>query len=130
MSLPEEMYADLKDQLPALQEALSEGLAWGTDLAYRYVQYDMLIHIIILAIWLLVLITTLVSVPIVLKRLKAWNATIDTYDKGAPYLCLIPYFFVVLGLVLTHPTRIVGVIIKDIFIPEVRIVELLSQLIN
>lgn len=133
MSLPEEMYADLKAQLPALTEAIKSGAEWGTDLAHRFILYDIFIQVLACVILLGLIGLTTFFTKKIHKWLKKGHEDANSLDKvdwtaGKIFVLglIIPFIYIFLGVGLWHPLI---TIIKDIFIPEIRILEILSDLI-
>ena len=120
MKVTEEMYADLKSQLPELQEALREGLAWGTDLATRYIQYDIAVHIGWLLVWL-----GFSSFALYWNiRFFKWGKKNDAEAVTTSLFTFGLIAFIFLAFFATNT----GIILKGIFVPEVRIVELISKI--
>jgi hypothetical protein len=93
-------------------------MSYGTDLAGRYIAYDMAIAICWAVVGLAFILYTIFTV-------KKWYKI--TLDKNEPYL-FIPIITGTVGFTLFP--FMVGIILKDIFIPEIRIVELLTALIT
>ena len=117
--MPDQMYLDLKDQLPALKEALLAGAKWGSEIAGRYIQYDIACNII----WILLAIIMLYVAIKLKEHAKRW------YDKEYNPM---GYVGMVLLSVCSPLIFFLSIftIVKDIFIPEIRILEMLSNLIN
>lgn len=123
MSLPQEVYADLKAQLPALTKAIKEGAEWGTDLAHRFIIYDLVLNGLLFVICGGLLFWFLWNV----KRWNRWIIDNSSTDN--------PVFFLWFTYLLTIPCanylfKAFEIIVRDIFIPEVRILEILRGLIN
>lgn len=127
MTLTEQMYSDLQSQLPALQEALKTGAEWGSDLAGRYIVYDIAYNIFEIFAFCLIM--------YILYR--AWKHFGKRYkDDDCDELAYVGLMFVsaisILIGVLSFMVIFCNIeeIFKDIFIPEIRIIELLSTLIQ
>jgi len=121
MELSEQIYTDLTERLPQLKEALVEGAQWGTELAGRYIWYDIAIHIMYVCIEVAVIALAVFAFRKCLKK-----AT--DYESGW-YFWAAMSIFVFVVMVCCAATDF-AIILKDIFIPEIRIMELLSNLIT
>jgi len=125
MNLTENMYADIKAQLPALQEALKQGIKWGNDIAIRYIHYDLVIHIMYLSIGGGIL---FYIIYFLIKTIRK-EFHKDSPDEDIYYPLVM--MLVIVGIVEIIFTSInLEIVLKDIFIPEIRIIELLSNLIK
>ena len=124
------MYADLKAQLPSLIEAIKVGAEYGGDLAHRFILFDIWSN----ALWLGVLLAS--STLSFFVTYKAWVKSEWRLNNDPANLHAVIFIFGVLalGLLLIIDLIVIPVninaILKGIFIPEIRIVELLSSLIN
>lgn len=129
------MYADLKAQLPALTEAIKQGAEWGTDLAHRFVSYDIVVH----ALGAIGFATPIVITAWYLKRMCLYFLRKNDEAKASErfytgdwmiglvvVVIIIAVAFVLLALGFAGN---LNVIMKDIFIPEIRILELLNNLL-
>lgn len=125
MTLPETIYSDLKAQLPALTEAIKQGAEWGTDLAHRFIVYDMVKH----GIWVAFTVVGAVVLSILICKAIKRIALVEDYDdKFDLYIFLgLVLFFLVPFLVIVMVVN-TSIILKDLFVPEIRIGEILSEL--
>lgn len=114
--LSEQMYNDLKDQLPAIQEAFSQGLQYGGELFHRFQMYHIVINAIYTTLLLAFVITgTIFSVKMIKKGIEK---KIDDWFVGGIVLVSVT-------LILLMPlTLVVSVLIKAIFIPELLLIDL------
>lgn len=125
MQLPEQIYTDLKSQLPTLIEALKTGAEYGGELAHRFIVYDIVyrcIDMVLAGIWIFL------TYKAFQWAYKNWKGTI--YDNDL--VVFAGAGLILLGLLVLIP--IVGIdtdlanITKDIFIPELRIIEMIQGL--
>lgn len=68
--LPEQIYSDLKSQLPSLIDALKQGVEYGGELFHRFILFDIVknvIEIIVLAI------VSIILVKLCLKGIRQWE---------------------------------------------------------
>ena len=130
MTLPETIYTDLKDQLPALTEALKTGAEWGTDLAHRFIVYDIWVNALQIGATLCIL-TPMIALSFwLLKKRAGWEKEANQYDKHMPTVIVVAVVFILALLALFISSDIslaTKNIIKDIFIPELRIIEVLQD---
>jgi hypothetical protein len=117
MNLPEQMYADLQAQLPALQEALATGTTYATELGGRIIDYDIAMN----SLWILLI--SLFIYPAFRLTKGLWKLAKEDSSEDlffialfiwVPFLCALP---------------LVGNIARGIFVPEWRLIEILSKLI-
>ncbi len=120
MDLPEQIYQDLQNSLPQLQEAIKTGTVYATELGHKIIQWDIAKNITMIIILLFVGII----VGFLIKRV--WKAVkTDTDMKGfllflgGGELIIIIIFFCSLFA-----------IIEAVFVPELRIVEILQNLLS
>ena len=128
MTLPETIYSDLKAQIPALTEALKEGASWGTDLAHRFIVYDIWVNAVSGALALLAILGLICLSVWLFKKHKGWE---EEWGDGngdlIVVLSMIAIVIVTAALCFEEiPTRASN-IIKDLYIPEVRIIEVLQD---
>lgn len=122
MTLPETIYTDLKAQLPALTEAIKQGAEWGTDLAHRFIVYDIWVHGIWIAFAILLLVIAAACVWRVIKHT-------DSNKEALQGLCVLAMIFLpIIALMILGAN--VPIIAKDLIVPEIRIAEILSELSN
>lgn len=127
MELPEQIYQDLKNALPALEEALKTGVSYGGDLAHRFIMYDIAInifHIILLAI--LFNISLYFSILTIKKILSEESPSDGLW--GATIVATLCSFFLGASFLATFSIGIQA-IMKDIYIPEIRIMEVVRDLL-
>jgi len=119
MNLPQEMYTDIKEMLPQLQEALQTGTAYATDLGHRIIQYDIWNNIFCIVVF--GILPTLIAFYLIKLRKKINDIEFD-------FLYIISgCLFVISIAVILISTKM---IIQGVFIPEIRIIEILSNLIK
>jgi len=128
MELPQQMYADFQAQLPQLKEAFATGATYATDLGQRVIKYDIAVNIG----WLLFVIgvSTIIAVMLyktkkaINKKAKIHNMDMD--DENIEWWS-VAFLFTVLSVELN--TMFIQFIIKGIFVPEWRLIEILSKLV-
>lgn len=125
----EQIYNDFTTKLlPQIQQGLTITKDYFFDLFGRYVKYLIVIDSINLAIGI-----TLVSVALIII-LKSKNKIIEEYKKdwlirsdfvavAVPIVCVSSFLF---GIIITFIN--LSNLIKDIYIPEVRIMDEISNL--
>ena len=129
-TLPETIYTDLKSQIPALTEALKEGASWGTDLAHRFIVYDIWVNAISGALALLVILGLVGLSVWLLKKRKGWEAEAEPWNKDGVTMGImlaVPTLLIIIIFLTLETSDAISNIIKDIFIPELRIIEVLQD---
>lgn len=127
MNLPEQMYTDLKSQLPALTDALKAGVEYGGELFHRFIQFDIWMHVFDSV---LIFILTVLSITIFYQMYKRSEWGYDGPQNFAAWAsigfgCVATFLSIVFPIILFENTQI---ILKDIFVPELRVIEILSDL--
>lgn len=120
------MYQDLKDQIPALVDALKTGVEYGGDLAHRFIMYDLLSN---LGLWLFGGILIFASLRLCRKFKVAADKDHSDFNEGME----VVFFVATAGLSLTFVIMtpfLINLVVKDIYIPEVRIIEVLNDLLT
>ena len=125
MNLPEQMYADLQAQIPALKEALATGTTYATDLGQRIINYDIAINSVELAVWLLIFYGMYKG----FKMHWAWYKK-DEHDVYEPAMTFLAWTFAIFPVIFFLEANPLPQIIKAVFVPEWRLIEILSKLIN
>lgn len=124
MNLSEQMYVDLKAQLPSLIDAIKVGVEYGGDLAHRVILFDIWSNIL----WACsILLFTLISGFVTYRGYP--TADEDDFHQIVFIVSSVVFALSLVACVSGLPL-IANTIIKDIFIPEIRIAELLSNLMN
>ena len=118
MNLPEQMYTDIKDMLPQLQEALINGTNYATSLGHRVIQY-----LIVGDIFLIVLFMFVNFVFYKLYKLSIKNNW-DYNIKDGINMCLIISSVVNFVMFIFNITDI----IKCIFVPEIVLIHYITNL--
>lgn len=113
MGVSEQMYTDFKAILPDLQEAMQAGLSYSGDLFNRFIAYDITVN----AIWILIALIAPVVCYVLVKKLD------DIEPQIAIWMAVGLIAFVTLVCCGSN-------IVKDIFIPELRVIEVLSNNLN
>lgn len=108
----EKIIEEIKQYLPALQDAMSKGVAYGGELFNRFVQFSFYEHIVYIALCLISLL------PLFWLK-KVWQAS----DSYSPYwlmyfLEVFPFIILIVNIV---------VLLKIIFIPELYLIEAVSK---
>ena len=127
----EQLYSDFVSKvLPKIQEGLAMTKDYFMDLAGRYIKYLIITDGIYLVLFLVMFI---VSLYILLsKKILAWvhkgdrNSDYYTNDRWGIYIGTIIALVISIGGVLYFTNNLV----KDIFIPEIRIMEELRPFIG
>lgn len=131
MELPQQMYEDLKTILPDLKSALEQGVSYGGELAHRFIAYDIAMQIISIALSGLSL---AISIPLFIYATKhaEWSQYGDIPLNGWAAISFTRYILLPLLTILFIVFTIDGtcIIIKDIYIPEIRIIEVIHNIIN
>ena len=129
MNLSEQMYADLKSQLPALTEAIKSGVGYGGELFHRFILFDIWTHVLGVA-FTFILAALFITTSCQAYKRGEWAhgepdnfAAILSIISGAGALVFLAIFSIAL-VVNTE------VILKDIFVPELRVLEILSDLVS
>lgn len=125
MNLPEQMYSDLKDQIPALKEALETGATYATDVGQRIIQYDIITN----AINLLCYIILFFFMCYGFKKHWKWCKNVVTWESNESISILV-WMLSILPLIKFLVDKPITKIIKAIFLPEWRLIEILSALIQ
>ena len=129
MNLSEQMYVDLKAQLPSLVEAIKVGAEYGGDLAHRFILFDIWSNI--LQIFFLLSLTIGAGIIAYKSYYKSQWEDGGPNNFAAGVFMLFSLLFGAFSFAsLFVVPELVGSILKGIFIPEIRIVELLSSLIK
>ena len=127
MELPEQIYQDLKDALPALEEALKTGVSYGGDLAHRFIMYDIAINIFYI---LLLAILFGISVYFLTLLRKKVSSEENPSEALMGVTILVALCTPLLGAIFLATFSIgIQAIMKDIYIPEIRIMEVVRDLL-
>lgn len=130
MELPLQIYQDLKDALPALEEALKTGVSYGDDLAHRFIMYDIAVNLLPI-----VLSSIFLSISVCATLYANKRAIFDEYGHPENLKSVLFIAFcltsLISGIVLIISAWIApSVILKDIYIPEVRIIEVVGEILQ
>ncbi len=124
MQLPEQIYTDLTAQLPAIKEALQAGVKYSGELGTRVIQWDIASNVISLLIWgtLLALAVRGFKKHLAWCKKNEWDESTMTIAFWIFPCAIFPATFFVEAWLWN--------IIKAIFIPELRLIEILSSLVK
>ncbi len=123
MQLSERIYEDIAAQLPAIKEALAQGISYGGELFGRIIMMDMVWFSIIGSLSLIISIYLILQ----LKKLKKWildgEGKINGEGRWIGTIVVVIAILIFIG-VFFHSMRI---ILMDVFVPELRAIELISD---
>lgn len=127
-TLPEQVYTDLKAQLPALTDALKQGIEYGGDLFHRFIVYDIAwqsaeIVLMLIASFVLIKFCIAATKQIPDRDSFVYKTDLDVVVYFGDLFCLLAVIFFFCSTVLD-----LQIIAKDIFIPELRVIEIISNL--
>jgi len=119
----EQLYNDFVSKvLPQIQAGLVVTKEYFMDLAGRYITYLIIVDTISLVISLVILV--LVTYFGFRKKTREWTMKDD--DNMVVYLFVVPAMIITLAVAFSSGTNLV----KDIYIPEIRILEELKPFLN
>jgi len=125
MDVSEQIYTDLKAELPAIKEALLTGVDYASDVGTRFIQYDVAIHTFSLIVGLAFFVFFVKKA----RSINGWIAKAQREDEWYSwwmcYIWNIVFLVLLVGVFLD-----LEIIAKAIFIPEIRMLEVLSKLIK
>jgi hypothetical protein len=126
MALSEQMYEDLKGQFPAIQDAMKQGLSWGTEIAHDLITYIIIVCSIETVVSLCVIIGIAYWGRLVYKNTRTekdedgWNRTKWSSDVwiafGIVSVCIGIPAIIMFGVSME-------MLLKAIFIPELAIIQ-------
>lgn len=124
--MEKEIYQDLRGQIPEIKEALLQGASYASEIGEKVIMYDLVIHVFYSSILSILLV-------IFIKNFTKWNKWI--LEKGDDYgIEPLPILYLWNGVFLfLFPGVVVvnlQIILKNIFTPELRIIEIVSNLIK
>lgn len=130
MALSEQMYEDLKGQFPAIQDAMKQGLSWGTEIAHDLITYIIIVCSIEAVVSLCVIIGIAYWGRLVYKNTRTekdedgWSRTRWSSDVWIA--------FGIVSVCIGIPAIIMfavsmEMLLKAIFIPELAIIQYLAM---
>jgi len=119
MQLSEQIYTDLKSILPDLKEAMETGVSYGGDLFERFIMYDILINSFLV---LSLVIAIVIAIVLLVKSYsRNYDDEVNSFMTKFTLACIIICIAIPIGVPVSN-------ILKDIFIPEIRVIEVIKNL--
>lgn len=126
MSLPSQIYQDLKDLLPPLTEAIKQGVEYSGDLFMRFIAYDIatsaaVILAVLLILWFLNR-----------QRNKFIAGYGDNQKTEREFGRMVSGIMLLIATFLgaAPVAENVNIILKDAFVPELRVAELVKNYLD
>ena len=118
MDLPTQIYQDLQNSLPQLKEAIQNGTVYATELGHRIIQWDIVSNIF----WIIILFATSILSGLAIKWcIKKHDVELEGITFFLSIIFIIAIVFI--GI-------FIFTIIKDVFVPELRIIEILQNILT
>lgn len=120
------LYQDFTTKLlPKIQDGLVITKDYFTDLFGRYIKYLIVTDIIGIVVSLIILVTA--TIVLIKYTKKATNALSDDYSWPIPFF-IFTFGGTIVGFVIFFIS--LSNLVKDIYIPEIRVVEEIQSYIN